>query len=96
MAHAGARGGGGGGDVNQAILFPQQVTFLQNITQTEHKITILNGAFCMVRGFTASPYILCDCGTGGQKGSKECRCNVYIYIQCTYISIKYSYLFIMH
>jgi hypothetical protein len=47
---AGAAGGGGGGGrglggVHRQVLFKMTVTFLENITKSEHKIPILNSSF---------------------------------------------------
>ena len=36
---------GGGGDVTNWVLFYSRFTFLENITQIDHKIPILNSAF---------------------------------------------------
>ena len=45
-AAAAARGGGGGDIAIDRSFFDSKVTFLENITQIEHKIPILNSAFC--------------------------------------------------
>ena len=37
--------GGGGGDVINWVLFYSRFTFLENITQIDYKISILNSAF---------------------------------------------------
>jgi hypothetical protein len=48
----------GGRDVGR--MFYSSVTLLQNITQMEHKIPVLNNAFCGVRVLTTSSYRLYD------------------------------------
>ena len=45
LAVAAVTGGGGGGDVINWVLFYSRFTFLENITQIDHKIPILNSVF---------------------------------------------------
>jgi hypothetical protein len=52
--------------------------------------------FSGVRGLTASSYILFDYTSSGHKRTIADVCNVYIYIQNTYTSIRYIYLFLLH
>jgi hypothetical protein len=80
---------------NVGSLVLQQVTLLQNSAQIEHKIHISTVDCMDVRGLTASCYVVYDYNTGIHNWAIVCICNVYIYIQYTYI-IQYMYLFMIN